>query len=79
LYPKGYNIMEALSIFVKTKRKAAQLSQVELAAKAGVGLRFVRELEHGKLTLRMDKINQILKLFGYEMSPTLIERNNIML
>lgn len=55
-----------LAKFVKEKRNTARLTQPELAEKAGVGLRFIRELEQGKETLRMDKVNQVLKLFGYE-------------
>jgi y4mF family transcriptional regulator len=55
--------------FVKERRKKAGLSQEELAEKAGVGIRFLRELEQGKETLRLDKINQVLKLFGHEMRP----------
>ena len=58
-----------LSSFVKEKRKLVKLTQPELAEKAGVGLRFVRELEQGKETLRLDKVNQVLKLFGYEVGP----------
>jgi len=45
------------------------LTQPELAEKAGVGLRFVRELEQGKQSLRLDKVNQVLHLFGYEVGP----------
>jgi y4mF family transcriptional regulator len=56
-----------LSKFVKQKRTATKLTQPELAEKAGVGLRFLRELEQGKETLRLDKVNQVLKLFGYEV------------
>ncbi len=56
-----------LASFVKQKRKAVNLTQPELADKAGVGLRFVRELEQGKQSLRTDKINQVLQLFGYEV------------
>ena len=48
-------------------RKAAGLTQVELAKRAGVGLRFVRELEQGKPTVRLDKVNQVLSLFGCEL------------
>lgn len=55
--------------FVKEKRNAVRLTQPELAEKAGVGLRFVRELEQGKETLRLDKVNQVLRLFGYEVGP----------
>lgn len=55
--------------FVKEKRKSVNLTQPELAEKAGVGLRFVRELEQGKQSLRLDKVNQVLQLFGYEVGP----------
>ena len=56
-----------LSDFVKAKRKSVKLTQPELAEKAGVGLRFIRELEQGKETLRLDKVNQVLQLFGYQV------------
>lgn len=56
-----------LANFVKEKRKAVKFTQSELAEKAGVGLRFIRELEQGKETLRLDKVNQVLQLFGYEV------------
>jgi y4mF family transcriptional regulator len=58
-----------LSRFVKEKRKSVNLTQPELAEKAGVGLRFVRELEQGKESLRIDKVNQVLRLFGSEVGP----------
>lgn len=58
-----------LSEFVKQKRSNAKLTQPELAEKAGVGLRFVRDLEQGKPTLRLDKVNQVLRLFGHELGP----------
>jgi y4mF family transcriptional regulator len=60
---------QLLPIFLKDKRRIARLTQPELATKAGVGLRFIRDLEQGKTTLRMDKVNQVLKLFGYELGP----------
>jgi y4mF family transcriptional regulator len=53
---------------IKLTRKKLNFTQVDLARKAGVGLRFVRELEQGKTTLRMDKVNQVLNLLGYELS-----------
>ena len=56
-----------LATFVKTKRKLVKLTQPELAEKAGVGLRFIRELEQGKESLRLDKVNQVLQLFGYQV------------
>lgn len=62
-----------LSEFVKLKRKAEGLTQEDLSYKAGVGLRFVRELEQGKKSLRLDKVNQVLFLFGYEVGPVRIE------
>lgn len=64
-----------LSDFVKEKRKLSSLTQPELAQKAGVGLRFVRDLEQGKTTLRMDKVNQLLVLFGYVLGPVVMDRN----
>jgi y4mF family transcriptional regulator len=64
-----------LNEFVKEKRNAAKLTQSEMAEKAGVGLRFVRELEQGKVTLRLDKVNQVLQLFGYEAGPVEVNRN----
>lgn len=56
-----------LSKYVKAMRKQYNLTQVELSEKSGVGLRLVRELEQGKQTLRLDKVNQILNLFGGEV------------
>lgn len=66
--------IEPLAAFVKSKRKSLRITQPDLAEKAGVGLRFIRELESGKKTLRMDKVNQVLKLFGYELGPTVLDR-----
>ena len=62
--------MTILATYVKTKRKEFGLTQEDVSMKAGVGLRFVRELEQGKETLRMDKVNQVLRLFGAELVPT---------
>lgn len=83
LYPKRYNIVfecgfytrkgivmqKELVKFVKDRRKLLGLTQEELAEKAGVGLRFIRDLEQGKETLRMDKVNQVLALFGHKLFP----------
>ena len=52
---------------IKELRRRAGLTQVELAKRSGVGLRFIRELEQGKTTARMDKVNQVLALFGYHL------------
>ena len=65
-----------LASFVKEKRKSVNLTQPELAEKAGVGLRFVRELEQGKESLRIDKVNQVLRLFGYEVGAVPSRKEN---
>lgn len=62
--------MNTLSATVKLLRKQHNLTQEDLSLKSGVGLRFVRDLEQGKATLRLDKVNQILDYFNYEMVPT---------
>lgn len=66
--------MTQLAKYVKEMRKTFGLTQVDLSQKAGVGLRFVRELEQGKETLRLDKVNQVLALFGARMAPNRIEQ-----
>ncbi len=73
LHPLRY-IMK-LHEFVKAKRKAVSLTQPALAEKAGVGLRFIRELERGKKTLKLDKVNQVLKLFGTEVGVVQIKQD----
>lgn len=65
-----------LANFVREKRKSVNLTQPELAEKAGVGLRFVRELEQGKESLRMDKVNQVLRLFGYAVGAVPDKKEN---
>jgi y4mF family transcriptional regulator len=62
-----------ISEFVKSRRKAVKLTQPELAEKAGVGLRFLRDLEQGKESLRLDKVNQVLKMFGHEVGAVIIK------
>jgi y4mF family transcriptional regulator len=61
--------MNNLSSFIKYQRKKLKLTQEELAAKAGVGIRFIRELEQGKETVQLDKVNQVLALFGFNLLP----------
>jgi y4mF family transcriptional regulator len=67
-----------LSQHIKRKRKQYRLTQPELALKAGVGLRFIRDLEQGKHTLRMDKVNDVLILFGETLGPVPISRDEIL-
>jgi y4mF family transcriptional regulator len=69
--------MSTISDFVKTERKKAGLTQEEFALRAGLGLRFVRELEQGKETVRLDKVNQALSMFGMEAVPGEIDRSGI--
>ena len=61
--------LNPIASFVKEKRKKLKLTQTDLAEKAGVGIRFIRELEQGKETLQLNKVNQVLKLFGHEAGP----------
>ena len=61
--------MDPLIELVKERRRKLGLTQRELADRAGVGLRFIRELEQGKASLRLDKVNQVLALFGHRMEP----------
>lgn len=56
-----------LSLEVKALRKQYGLTQEELSYKSGVGLRFIRDLEQGKNSLRMDKVNTVLAMFGKEL------------
>lgn len=67
--------MSNLSSFIKYHRKKLKLTQKELAAKAGVGIRFIRELEQGKETIQLDKVNQVLTLFGFQLTPNRLEVN----
>ena len=71
MQPKGYRIMKksTLTETVKRLRKQYGLTQEQLALKSGVGLNFIREMEQGKATVRLDKVNQVLLLFNYEMAP----------
>ncbi len=60
--------MSNISSFIKYQRKKLGLTQEELAAKAGVGIRFIREMEQGKETLQLDKVEQVLILFGFQLT-----------
>lgn len=75
IIPDGvYNTcMDTIAVFIKEKRKEAGLTQEEFAIRSGLGLRFVRELEQGKETVRMDKVNQALAMFGMKAVPGRID------
>lgn len=61
--------MSTIGNYIKSERKKAGLTQEEFAMRSGLGLRFVRELEQGKDTVRLDKVNQALAMFGMEAVP----------
>ena len=61
--------MSTIGDFVKKNRRASGLTQEEFAMRSGLGLRFVRDLEQGKETVRMDKVNVALAMFGMEAVP----------
>lgn len=61
--------MNRLGSYIREERKKAGLTQEEFAVRSGLGLRFVRELEQGKETVRLDKVNQALAMFGKEAVP----------
>lgn len=61
--------MNRIAKYVKSQRKQLGLTQEEFALRSGLGLRFVRELEQGKETVRLDKVNQALAMFGMEVAP----------
>ena len=62
-------MMKTLSSFVKEKRKQTNLTQEEFAERAGVALTVVRKIEQGKENLNLEKVNQVLKMFGHVLVP----------
>ncbi len=66
--------MNIIGSYIKTERRKAGLTQEEFALRSGLGLRFVRDLEQGKKTVRLDKVNQALAMFGMEAVPGRKER-----
>ena len=68
--------LSPLSALVKQERKRTGMTQEKLALMAGVGLRFIRDLEQGKSTLRLDKVDQVLRLFGYRTGPVRMEKQD---
>ena len=74
----GYNIIAmTIAEFVKQRRKELKLTQEELALRSGVGIRFLRELERGKKTLQMDKVNEVLRMFGKQLGLAELDRNQL--
>jgi y4mF family transcriptional regulator len=55
----------------RDRRKALRLTQDDLADLAGCSSRFVRALEAGKTTVRMDKVLDVLDVLGLELSAKL--------
>jgi y4mF family transcriptional regulator len=61
--------MMALAEFVKTKRNEVKLTQEEFAERAGVALTVIRKIEQDKENLNLEKVNQVLKMFGHTLAP----------
>lgn len=61
--------MKQLAAFVKDRRKEVNLTQEEFAERAGVALTVVRKIEQGKTNLNLNKVNQVLRMFGHELGP----------
>lgn len=55
--------------FVRAIRKENNLTQEDVALYCGVSAKFVNELERGKETLQLNKVQQVLNLFNYELQP----------
>ena len=67
------HIMKSLAEFVKEKRKEAKLTQEEFAERAGVALTVIRKIEQGRSNLNLEKVNQVLKMFGHVLAPISIK------
>lgn len=59
--------VEALGQGVRERREALALRQSELAELAGCSPRFLHSLEHGKPTLRLDKVLDVLEVLGLDL------------
>jgi y4mF family transcriptional regulator len=64
-----------ISTFLKQRRKEAGLTQEEFAERAGVALTVIRKIEQGKTNLNLEKVNQVLEMFGHELAPVEINSN----
>lgn len=64
-----------IAVFIRSKRKEYRYTQEEFSIRSGLGLRFVRELEQGKLTLKMDKVIQAVEFFGFQLTVRMIKRD----
>uniref|UniRef100_I5AQB0 Transcriptional regulator, y4mF family n=2 Tax=Eubacterium cellulosolvens (strain ATCC 43171 / JCM 9499 / 6) TaxID=633697 RepID=I5AQB0_EUBC6 len=68
--------MTTIGNYIKQERRKLGLTQQEFALRSGLGLRFIRDLEQGKETVRMDKVNQALRMFGMEAVPGRMEKQD---
>ncbi len=69
--------MKELADFVKTRRKQLNLTQEEFADRAGVALTVIRKIEQNKTNLNLDKVNQVLKMFGHKLVPVSLKELKI--
>ena len=74
--PQIQDAVGPVAWFIRSRRKEIGLTQEELATQTGVGLRFLKELELGKRSLRMDKVLQVLQYFGHELAPVPLPEND---
>jgi len=65
--------MKDIAVFLKFRRKEANLTQEEFADRVGIALTVIRKIEQGKTNLNMDKVNMALKMFGHQLAPILIK------
>ncbi|HEX9514275.1 MAG TPA: type II toxin-antitoxin system Y4mF family antitoxin [Puia sp.] len=65
--------VKTLEAFVKSRRKEAGLTQEEFAERAGVALTVIRKIEQGKGNLQLEKVNQVLKMFGHVLAPVTLK------
>ena len=68
--------MNNLSEFVKERRKEVNLTQEEFAQRSGVALTVIRKIEQGKTNLNLEKVNQVLKMFGHQLMPVSLKTLN---
>ncbi|MEO9533651.1 MAG: helix-turn-helix domain-containing protein [Crocinitomicaceae bacterium] len=68
--------MISLAEFVKARRKAVKLTQEEFAERCGIALTVIRKIEQDKTNLNLDKVNQVLLMFGHEVGPVQIEKTS---
>jgi y4mF family transcriptional regulator len=73
---ESYKKENMVAQFVRSQRKELGYTQKEFSLRVGVGYNFIRQLEQGKSSLRMDLVEQVLNYFGYTLIPAPKDRGN---